>query len=57
LAYYLDKITLLYKYSVKIYFWIGAWVMAFNTTFSNILVISWRSVLLVGETGFPGENH
>ena len=27
------------------------WVMAFNTTFNNISVISWRSVLLVEETG------
>ena len=24
---------------------------------NNILVISWRSVLLVEETGVPGENH
>jgi len=31
--------------------------MAFNATFNNISVISWRSVLLVGETGVPGENH
>jgi len=29
----------------------------FNTTFSNILVISWRSVLLVEETRVPLENH
>jgi len=29
----------------------------FNATFNNISVISWRSVLLVGETGVPGENH
>ena len=29
----------------------------FNTTFNNISVISWRSVLLVEETGVPGENH
>jgi hypothetical protein len=26
-------------------------------TFSNITVISLRSVLLVEETGVPGENH
>ena len=26
-------------------------------TFNNISVISWRSVLLVEETGVPGENH
>ena len=31
-----------------------AGVMVFNVTFNNILVISWWSVLLVGETG---ENH
>jgi hypothetical protein len=28
--------------------------MVFNATFNNISVISWRSVLLVEETG---ENH
>ena len=26
-----------------------------NATFNNITVISWRSVLLVEETGVPGE--
>jgi len=31
--------------------------MVFNATFNNISVISWRSVLLVGETGEPRENH
>jgi hypothetical protein len=29
-------------------------IVVFNTTFNNISVISWRSVLLVEETG---ENH
>jgi hypothetical protein len=29
----------------------------FNATFNNISVISWRSVLLVEETGVPGENY
>jgi hypothetical protein len=29
-------------------------LMLFNATFNDILVISWRSVLLVEETG---ENH
>ena len=28
-----------------------------NANFNNISVISWRSVLLVDETGAPGENH
>ena len=31
--------------------------MVFNATFNNISVISWRSVLLVEQTGGPGENH
>ena len=31
--------------------------MVFNTTFSNISVILWWSVLLVKETGVPRENH
>jgi hypothetical protein len=31
--------------------------MVFNATFNNISVISWRSVLLMEETGEPGENH
>jgi hypothetical protein len=29
----------------------------FNATFNNISAISWRSVLLVEETGVPGDNH
>jgi hypothetical protein len=32
-------------------------VWVFNTTFNNISVISWQSVLLVEETGVPGENY
>ena len=31
--------------------------MVFNATFINISGISWRSVLLMEETGVPGENH
>ena len=31
--------------------------MVFNATFKNISAISWRSVLLVEETGVFGENH
>ena len=31
-------------------------VMVFNATFNNISVLSWQSVLLVEETGVPGEN-
>jgi hypothetical protein len=33
------------------------WFMVFNATFNNISDISWGSVLLVKETGIPGENH
>ena len=32
-------------------------LMVFNTTFDNISVTLWRSVLLVKETGGPGENQ
>jgi hypothetical protein len=32
------------------YFW------CFNATFNNISAISWRPVLVVKETGVPGEN-
>ena len=32
-------------------------VMVFNATFNNISVVSLRSVLLVEETGVPGESH
>ena len=32
-------------------------VIVFNATFNNISVILWWSVLLVEETGVPGENH
>jgi hypothetical protein len=31
--------------------------MMLNATFNNISAISWRLVLLVEETGVPGENH
>jgi hypothetical protein len=31
--------------------------MVFDATFNNISVILWLSVLLVMETGEPGENH
>ena len=31
--------------------------MVFNATSNNISVISWHSILLVEETGVPGDNH
>jgi hypothetical protein len=33
------------------------WFIMLNATFNNISVISWRSSLLVEETGVPGENQ
>ena len=35
----------------------GLRVMMINATFSNISVISWRSVLLVEQTGVLRVNH
>jgi len=35
--------------------WLG--FMLFNATFNNISVMSWRSILLVEETKWLGENH
>ena len=32
-------------------------LMSFNALFNNMSAISWRSVLLVEETGVPRENH
>ena len=32
-------------------------LMVINATFNNTSAISWRAVLLVEETGGPGENH
>jgi len=33
------------------------WFMVFNATFNNISIMSWRSVLLMEETGMPVVNH
>ena len=33
------------------------WFMVFSTTFNNISAISWRSVLLLEDTGVPREYH
>ena len=37
--------------------WVRVRVMEFNATFNNILGMSCQSVLLVEETGVPGENN
>ena len=34
----------------------GVSAMVFNATFNNISAISWRSVLLLEETGVPVEK-
>jgi hypothetical protein len=46
--------TVVILYNVKV---IRVRVIVFSATLSNILAISWWSVLLVEETGVPGENH
>ena len=35
----------------------GVRVMVFNTTFNNISVILWQSVLLMEKIRVPVENH
>jgi hypothetical protein len=44
-------------YTCGLLFRVKVRVMAFNTPFNNISVISLWPVLLVEETGVPGENH
>ena len=46
-----------YKYHRLQFTYKRGWFMVFNATFNNISVISWWSVLVVEETGAPGENH
>ena len=52
---YIPSIHLVFKYIMLV--WLVAWFMVFTTTFNNISVISWRSVLLVEEIGMLGENY
>ena len=46
---------------LKLSGWLGRWGMVFliigYATFNNISIISWRSVLLVKETGVLKEIH
>ena len=35
---------------------LGLWCLI-NAIFNNFSIITWRSVLLVEETGITGENH
>ena len=55
ICYLIFKSSFLLAWSKKV--WLILWFMVLNTTFNNISVISWRSVLLVEETRVPGENH
>jgi hypothetical protein len=45
------------EFSIPLISFKGVMGMMFNATVNNISVISWLSVLLVEETGVPGENH
>ena len=48
---------LLYIISIDYYSEVSDMVMVFNATFNYISVISWRSILLMVETGVPVKNH
>jgi hypothetical protein len=52
---YINKSSPLFLSHPLIFCYFG--VMVSNATFNNISVISWRSVLLVEETGVSGGNH
>ena len=43
-------------FDISASFTVALWIMAFNATFNNISVISWRSVLLVEETEGPEKT-
>jgi len=45
----------MYKYGF-LKFWLVVFLMVFNATFNNIVVVSWRSVLLVNESGGPEKT-
>ena len=53
----LHKVIYIFFYIIKMLNRVRVMVMVFNATFNNISVLSWRSDLLVAETGVPGENH
>ena len=50
------KTSELYHYTFSLLHGWLVWFMVFNATFNNISAILWQSVLLVEETGVPGEN-
>ena len=46
-----------FVWPVPVFATIWVRVIVFNATVNNISVISWQLVLLVEETGVPGEKH
>jgi hypothetical protein len=48
---------LLYIISIDHYSEVSDMVMVFNATFNYISVISWRSILLMEDTGVPVKHH
>jgi hypothetical protein len=46
-----------FLFFIKSFRGLGLWCLTPLNSFNNISVISWQSVLLVEETGVPGENH
>ena len=51
------NITLKYKQNIGLIQVFMVRLIVFNATFNNISVASWLSVLLMEETGGPGQNH
>ena len=54
---YFTSLVLSYLLYTGISVWVWFSFMVFNATFNNISAISWRSVLLVQETGGPGKKQ
>ena len=52
-----NQTQLFYCFKLKVRKYLIGWLLVFNATFNNISVIALWSVLLVKETGVPGENH
>jgi hypothetical protein len=46
----------IFDVAFRVFLFLIGWFMVFNATFNNMSAISWRSFLLVGDTGVPEEN-
>ena len=53
----LRTLELLQVFTFKVEVVSVGWFVVCNATFNNISVVSWRSVLLMDETGVTGDNH